>query len=139
MTTMTHDEYQAIVEFDQDAKLFHGEVIGLRDVITFQGRSVAELQKAFKESVDDYLAFCRQRGEEPEKPFSGQFVVRTNPTAHRRAVLLAKREGLSLNAWVNGVIESASSREDLTIASRKSVLRSTAKMPGRNRRQAAGP
>jgi predicted HicB family RNase H-like nuclease len=59
------------VEFDDEADILHGEVIGLRDVITFQGRTVDEVKGAFRESVDDYLAFCAKRGEEPEKPFSG--------------------------------------------------------------------
>jgi len=78
MTTMTYKSYQAIVEFDEDADIFDGEVINLRDVITFQGRSVDELKRAFAESLDDYLAFCKAHGEEPEKPFSGQFVVRAD-------------------------------------------------------------
>ena len=109
MTTMTYNDYQAAVEFDGEAGLFHGEVSGLRDVITFQGKSVAELKKAFKESVEDYLAFCEQRGETPEKPFTGKFMVRTNPEAHRAAVMAAKRNGLSLNAWLNLVIEKSAS------------------------------
>lgn len=72
MTTMTYKSYEAIVEFDEGADIFHGEVSNLRHVVTFQGRSVDELKRAFAESVDDYLAFCKARGEEPEKPFSGQ-------------------------------------------------------------------
>jgi predicted HicB family RNase H-like nuclease len=108
MTTMTHDGYQAVVEFDEEAGLFHGEVIGLRDVITFQGKSVAELKRAFRESINDYLAFCKSRGEAPEKPFSGHFMVRTDAATHRRAALLAKRAGVSLNAWVNEALSSAS-------------------------------
>ena len=81
MTMMTYKGYEAAVEYDEDAEIFHGEVMNLRDVITFQGRSVAELKKAFAGSVEDYLAFCKKRGEEPEKPLSGQFVVRTEPAA----------------------------------------------------------
>ena len=69
MNTMTYNGYQAAIEYDDEAELFHGEVAGLRDVITFQGKSVAELKKAFRESIEDYLAFCRERGEDPEKPF----------------------------------------------------------------------
>jgi predicted HicB family RNase H-like nuclease len=55
------------VEFDDEANIFHGEVINLRDVITFQGESVQEIRQAFQDSVDDYLAFCAERQEEPEK------------------------------------------------------------------------
>jgi predicted HicB family RNase H-like nuclease len=62
---MEYKGYLGKVEFDDQAALFHGEVISTRDVITFQGKSVAELKQAFRDSVDDYLAFCAQRGEEP--------------------------------------------------------------------------
>lgn len=55
--------YMGHVEFDDEAGLFHGEVIDLRDVVTFQGTSMEELEKAFQDSVDDYLKFCGERGE----------------------------------------------------------------------------
>ncbi|TVR62053.1 MAG: type II toxin-antitoxin system HicB family antitoxin [Spirochaetaceae bacterium] len=64
-----------IVEFDEQARIFHGEVIGLRDVISFQGTSVEELEKAMAESVDFSLAWCAERGKTPEKPFSGKLTV----------------------------------------------------------------
>jgi predicted HicB family RNase H-like nuclease len=59
MTMMTYKAYEAMVEYDEDAEIFHGEVVNLRDVITFQGKSVSELQRAFAASVEDYLEFCR--------------------------------------------------------------------------------
>jgi predicted HicB family RNase H-like nuclease len=71
MNRMTYQGYEASISFDEDATLFHGEVLNLRDVVTFQGQSVADLKKAFAESIDDYVAFCKQRGEEPERPYSG--------------------------------------------------------------------
>ncbi len=52
--------YTGHVEFDDEAGLFHGEVIDLRDVVTFQGTSVEELEQAFRGSVDDYLKFCEE-------------------------------------------------------------------------------
>lgn len=110
MNTMTYKGYQAAVAFDEEAEIFHGEVVDLRDVITFQGKSVRELKKALADSVDDYLAFCKERGEEPEKPFSGQFIVRVDPPVHRAVVTAAKRAGLSLNKWVAVTLERAASR-----------------------------
>jgi predicted HicB family RNase H-like nuclease len=107
MNTMTYKAYDAIVTYDEDAELFHGEVVNTRDVITFQGGSVGELKQALADSIEDYLDFCKTRGEEPEKPFSGQFVVRVDPPVHRAAVSAAKREGISLNRWVAGVLERA--------------------------------
>lgn len=97
---MKYKNYVATVQYDDDAEIFHGEVINTRDVITFQGKSVKDLRKAFKDSIDDYIAFCKERGEAPEKPFSGQFVVRVPPEVHRRAVVAAKKSGKSLNSWV---------------------------------------
>lgn len=107
MNVMTYKGYEALVEYDEDAGLFHGEVMNLRDVITFQGASVDELKRALAGSVEDYLAFCKERGEEPEKPYSGQFVVRVGPPLHKAVVMAAKRAGLSLNKWVAATLERA--------------------------------
>jgi predicted HicB family RNase H-like nuclease len=103
---MEYKGYVGKVEFDDDAEMFQGEVIDTRDVITFQGASVADLKKAFRESVEDYLALCQKRGEEPEKPFSGQFVTRVSPDLHRRINVAATLSGKSLNAWVTEQLES---------------------------------
>ena len=64
---MKYKGYIGHVEYDDEAKLFHGDVVGLRDIITFQGKSVDELEQAFKDSVEDYLEWCKERGLEPEK------------------------------------------------------------------------
>ncbi|OBQ36644.1 MAG: antitoxin HicB [Anabaena sp. CRKS33] len=97
---MKYKGYESVVEFDDEAEIFHGEIINIRDVVTFQGKSVEELKQAFQDSVDDYLEFCQQRGEEPDKPFSGKFMVRINPQLHKVIALRAKQEGKSLNSWI---------------------------------------
>jgi len=102
---MEHKGYTGKVEFDDAAEIFHGEVIGLRDVITFQGRTVNEVKGAFRKSVDDYLAFCAKRGEEAEKPFTGKFVVRIPPDLHRKVYVAAKKSGSSLNSWILQTLE----------------------------------
>jgi predicted HicB family RNase H-like nuclease len=81
---MKYKGYEAIVSFDDEAGIFYGEVTGIPDVITFQGQSVDELKKAFQESVEDYLDFCAERGEEPAKPFSGRFLLRIDPQLHKQ-------------------------------------------------------
>ena len=110
MTMMIYKPYEASVEFDATVDIFHGEVINLCDVITFQGRSVDELKRAFAGPVEDYLAFCKARGEEPEKPFSGQFVVHAEPSLHKAMAGTAKRAGVSLNKWVTATLERALTR-----------------------------
>ena len=97
---MTYKGYGCTVRFDDEADIFHGEVSGLRDVVTFQGRTVDELRSAFRESVDDYLEFCESRDEEPDKPYSGRFLLRLDPSLHRRLVELSAEEGESLNNWI---------------------------------------
>src|SRR3990172_10721575 len=104
---MEYKGYIGHVEFDDEADIFHGEVINTRDVITFQGKSIAELKREFKTSVDVYLAFCEKQGKEPDKPFSGKFLVRLGPEEHRKVFAAAKREGKSLNAWVSDRLKKA--------------------------------
>jgi predicted HicB family RNase H-like nuclease len=98
---MEYKGYTTKVEFDDEAEIFHGEVLGIRDVVTFQGKTAKEIKKAFTESVDDYLAFCAERGEAPDKPFTGKFVVRISPELHRKIYLSAKLSNESINAWLN--------------------------------------
>ena len=83
MNNLKYKGYTGVVEFDGESGVLFGHVIGLRDVITFQGDSVAEVIQAFHDSVDVYLEFCSERGESPERPFSGQFVLRLDPNLHR--------------------------------------------------------
>jgi predicted HicB family RNase H-like nuclease len=99
--------YAGQAAYDGDAELFHGEVSGTADVITFQGRTVKELTKAFRDSVDDYLEFCASRNEEPEKPMSGKFVVRVEPEVHRKLAARAKATGRSLNGLLIEVLGQA--------------------------------
>lgn len=104
---MEYKGYIGKVEFDDEANLFYGEVINLRDVVTFQGETVDELRKAFHDSVDDYLEFCAVRGESPEKPYSGKFMVRVEPELHKALAMRAKMNHKSLNALVHDALETA--------------------------------
>ena len=107
MTTMRHNEYEAVVEYDDDAAVFHGDVVNLHDVVTFQGRSVEELRQAFADSIADYLDFCRTRGEEPEQPYSGQISVEVDPALHRAVVSAARRSGITPDEWVSQALARA--------------------------------
>jgi len=99
--------YTGKVEFDHDAGTLHGEVVDLRDVITFEGTSVEEVEKAFRDSVDDYLEFCRELGELPDRPFTGRFMLRLPPELHRKVYVSAERAGKSLNQWIADQLEAS--------------------------------
>lgn len=66
---MRYKGYKGRVALNEDANIYFGEVLNMHDVITFQGTSLEECREAFRSSVNDYLEFCRERSEEPEKPF----------------------------------------------------------------------
>jgi predicted HicB family RNase H-like nuclease len=121
---MNHKGYLGLARVDIDAGVIRGRVINTRDTITFQGKTVAEAETAFRDSVDDYLEFCAERGETPDKPYSGHFPVRTSAGVHRLLSLEASRRGISLNALVGSILK----REALR-ASRKSNTSSTAPPP----------
>lgn len=103
---MEYKGYIAKVNFDEDANIFHGEIINLRDVITFEGKSVSQLRKAMRGSVEDYLAFCEERSEDPEKPFSGRILVRIDPALHREIYIRSRGEDKSLNSWINEKLDA---------------------------------
>ena len=103
---MKYKGYTGLVELEEGSDVLFGRVIGLRDLITFQGESVAEVTQAFHDSVDDYLEFCAERGESPEKPYSGQFVLRLPPSLHRELANAAEKARTSLNAFIEGVLLS---------------------------------
>ncbi|MDA1052802.1 MAG: type II toxin-antitoxin system HicB family antitoxin [Planctomycetota bacterium] len=97
---LTYKGYTGKIELDSENHIFHGEVLGITDVITFQGTTVDEIITAFHDSIDDYLAFCKERGEEPDKVYSGKVLVRMSPELHRTAAMRAELGGVSLNTWL---------------------------------------
>ena len=101
---MEYKGYLGTVEYDAKAKIFHGDIINTKDVITFQGTTVNEIERAFKESIDDYLAWCKEDGVAPEKPYSGKFNIRLSPDLHRQIAILAKKRRVSLNNFVEKAI-----------------------------------
>jgi predicted HicB family RNase H-like nuclease len=102
---MTYKGYTGSVTYDSENRIFHGEVLALRDVITFQGTSVETLEQAFRDSIDDYLNWCEKDGVSPEKPYSGTFNVRIKPELHQRAAVAARARKMSLNRFIEKAIE----------------------------------
>ena len=102
---MIHKGYVGVAHVDLEAGVIRGKVVNTRDTITFQGKTVEEARTAFRDSVDDYLDFCASLGEEPEKPFSGKFLVRLNPEDHRSLTMMAQARGVSFNKFVGRVLK----------------------------------
>ena len=98
--TITHDGWLATVEIDEDAGLFHGNVINTRAVLTFQGKTIAELRQAFADTIADYRDWCTERGVAPGKPYSGTLSLRIDPNLHRRLAVEAAEHDESLNQYL---------------------------------------
>lgn len=103
--TITHKGYLGSVHFNSGDKVFHGKIEGIDDLVTFEGKSVNELMRAFHDAVDDYIQFCEEVGKEPEKSYKGSFNVRISANLHRRAAEKAALMGMSLNQLVQKAIE----------------------------------
>jgi len=107
MSVLTYKGYQGRFEYDPDADIFHGDVLHITDVVTFQGHSIDELKTALADSIEDYFDLCKEVGKSPQKPFSGRFNVRLTPELHQKAAQTAALEGMSLNNWVAHAVEKA--------------------------------
>jgi predicted HicB family RNase H-like nuclease len=102
---MKYKNYIARLDYDPSDKIFYGDVVGTRDDITFEGKSVDELEKSFHESIDDYLALCKEEGIKPDTQSSGTLTLRLPPDTHTKITVAAKSEGVSVNRWASNVFE----------------------------------
>jgi len=107
---MRYKGYTARVQYDAEDKLIVGRLAGISDVVSFHGESVAELESAFHESVDDYIAACEKLGQSPNKPASGKLMLRVPPEVHSAALTAAQAAGTSLNQWAAKALAEAAHR-----------------------------
>lgn len=107
MNTMRYEDYTARIEYDERDDIFTGRVLGLRAMLSFQGKTVAELRRQFRTAVEDFLGDCRERGVPPEKPASGKLMLRVPPEVHGAALVAARATGKSLKQWATEVLQRA--------------------------------
>jgi predicted HicB family RNase H-like nuclease len=110
MNTMTYKGYTARLEYDDEDKVIAGRVLGIRDIVSFHGEAVTELEHAFHEAIDDYLEACAKLGQAPDKPASGKLMLRIPQEVHRAALVAAQASGKSLNQWAAETISKAATR-----------------------------
>lgn len=107
MNTMMLDGYHARVEYDPELDRFRGEILGLNGGADFYGQSPAELRAEFRQSLDVYLAVCREQGLPPRKQYSGKFNLRIPPALHERLALVAQAQGKSINILAQEALQRA--------------------------------
>ncbi len=97
MNVMTVDGYNAKIEYDPDADVFRGEILGLTGGADFYGKNPKELRAEFRKSLQIFLEVCEEKGIEPRRSFSGKFNLRISPELHERLAIVAQAEGKSIN------------------------------------------
>lgn len=105
--TLRHRGYSARVEYDDDDGIVSGRIAGIRDGVGFHADTVADLRAAFRDAVDDYIEGCTRIGKDPQKPHSGNLMLRVDPELHARAATAAELDGKSLNQWSEEVLAKA--------------------------------
>ena len=103
--TMKYRGYVGTVELSEDDEVIFGKVVGISDLISYEGCTCGDVVADFHNAVDDYLAACEAEGIAPEIPYKGSFNVRVAPTLHERLARHAISVGQSLNSCVQEALE----------------------------------
>jgi predicted HicB family RNase H-like nuclease len=101
---LKYKEFIGSVEYSDDDECFFGKILGITDLVTFEGDSVIALKNAFTEAVEDYIVLCREANKEPQNTYKGTFNIHIPPELHKEAAVMANSKGLSLNALVEKAI-----------------------------------
>ena len=98
--------YTGKVEYDPNDNIYHGRILHIGDIVTFAGDTVQEAERAFRDSVDDYLQWAKEEGFEPQKP-GKMIAVNIESTLHRRASAVARRANVSVAEFVAQCLDKA--------------------------------
>lgn len=107
MNKFTYKGYTGTIEASIEDGCLHGQILFIDDIITYEGNTVDDIKTSFEESVDRYLAYCKETGKSANKPYSGTFNVRVGQELHRKAVEVAYHRNITLNDFVTQSIQTA--------------------------------
>ena len=130
MDAMEYKGYRGVVRYSAEDRLLHGRILGIDDVVNFEGANVEELEKAFHEAVDGYLALCEKLGRAPDREYSGGIPLRIDSALHRRVAVAADSEAKSVNSWIADALEVATRPRRSDPATRRKKRRAARKKTG---------
>jgi predicted HicB family RNase H-like nuclease len=105
--TMKFKNYVGTVEYSEEDNCLFGRLLGISDIISYEGDSVVELRAAFEEAVEDYWETCEKIGKAPQRPYSGKVMLRISPELHAEIAMRAEASGKSLNQWAADTLSHA--------------------------------
>ncbi len=104
---MSYKGYSGSVEFSKEDNLFFGEVLGIRSLISYEGKTEKELEKDFREAIRDYLSLCKKQKIKPEKSYQGSLVVGISPEIYEAATISALEKDVSISEFVENALAGA--------------------------------
>jgi len=107
MNTLSYKGFLGSVNFSEKDSVFFGKIEGIDGLVNFEGESVSELTKSFRDAVDDYIEYCKAENIPLHKSYSGSLNIRINPETHSRLALYAKTIGISLNSLISRSLDAA--------------------------------
>jgi len=102
---MEYKGYSSKIEYSDIDEVFHGKLIGINGLVSFEGTTVKELKREFKEAVDRHIEDCKKNNKEPNKIYKGSFNVRIDADLHKQVVFLSNAENISLNQFIKNAIK----------------------------------
>ena len=130
MDTMEYKGYRGAVRYSAEDRVLHGRILGIEDVVSFEGADVEDLEKAFHEAVDDYLRLCEKLGRDPDREYSGRIPLRIDAALHRRVAIAADSAAKSVNSWIADTLETATKPTRRDAARSRKKRRSVRKATG---------
>jgi len=55
--TFTHRGYDGSIEFSAEDDVYHGKIMHIKDLVTYEAKTLRELKISFEDAVDDYLLY----------------------------------------------------------------------------------
>lgn len=65
---LSYKGYTAKIEFSKEDNALFGQIDDIKDFVNFESDSAKDIEQEFHNAVDDYLAFCKEIGKEPNTP-----------------------------------------------------------------------
>lgn len=64
-------EYKGFIgsaEFSEEDGVFFGKILGIRSLVSYEGKDKQSLYQDFRDAVDDYLSVCELKEKKAESP-----------------------------------------------------------------------
>jgi len=104
-STLQHRGYEGTVQYSAEDKMLHGRLLCARDMISYGGNDLAEIETNFKDAVDEYLAFCAEEGKAPDPPNPLATEIALKHDVQAEALRYAQQHNRPLETVVNDAVK----------------------------------